>query len=330
MIRAAAPGKVVLWGEYAVLAGAPALVIAVDRYAHCDLQPGGELWRCDAPGYSDTPDPVSREQLLGGEPPPVESAWRLAWHALQTLDCTSLPRGGRARFDTRDFHLTSPGRPGRKLGLGSSAALCVAIYAAFARLLGHPPAYSAALEAHRHFQGGAGSGIDVAAAWQGGTLKFRRPKTGGTGEAVPWPLPNGMEPAFVFTGEAASTIRHLERFRRWRDGGGGDELEALCEAAAGLFERNHVMHALPDYIDALRALDRAADLGIFSEAHRRLERLAFHAGVVYKPCGAGGGDIGAAFSSDAAATDRFLQLAAEDGFLPLALETAPHGIELTG
>ena len=33
-----APGKIVLWGEYAVLAGAPAAVMAIDRYASCALK----------------------------------------------------------------------------------------------------------------------------------------------------------------------------------------------------------------------------------------------------------------------------------------------------
>ena len=38
-IRARAPGKVVALGEYAVLEGAPALVLAVDRYAAATIAP---------------------------------------------------------------------------------------------------------------------------------------------------------------------------------------------------------------------------------------------------------------------------------------------------
>ena len=39
LIRARAPGKLVALGEYAVLEGAPALVLAIDRYAVATLEP---------------------------------------------------------------------------------------------------------------------------------------------------------------------------------------------------------------------------------------------------------------------------------------------------
>ncbi len=220
---------------------------------------------------------------------------------------------------------------GRKLGIGSSAALCVAAYGAVARLLGIPARFLTALDIHHRFQGGSGSGIDVAASWHGGTLRFQR--CAGTRQPVtvhPWPLPDGLQPQFVFAGESASTTRHVARFQHWRDGGGHDELDALSAASAALFEPGDPLKLLASYVEALDALDRAAGLGIFSTAHRRLQHLALDAGVVYKPCGAGGGDVGAAFAPDGTAAARFARLAADNGFLPLALETAPHGIEVTG
>jgi phosphomevalonate kinase len=271
---------------------------------------------------------VTREQLLSGDAPEGERVWSIAWHTLQVLDCSTLPAGGDARFDTRGFQ----DRASRgKLGLGSSAALCVASYAAFSEMLCQPTSYTAALDVHRRFQGGAGSGIDVAAAWFGGVVKFRRPGGGSDdpGEAEPWSLPTGMAPTFVFSGAPARTSDHLMRLRRWLEDGGGSELDALAAASAALFETRDLMAALERYVATLWELDQAAVLGIFSAAHRRLRQLAFDAGVVYKPCGAGGGDIGAAFTPDAAAAERFVRLARANGFLPLALETAPHGIEVT-
>ena len=39
-----APGKIVLWGEYAVLEGAPAVTMAVSRYSKVDLATTQESW----------------------------------------------------------------------------------------------------------------------------------------------------------------------------------------------------------------------------------------------------------------------------------------------
>lgn len=326
MIRATAPGKVVLWGEYAVLTGAPALVMAVDRYAECSIgTDGGEAWRCSTPGFQACAGPLLREQLLAASPP-EDTGWRLAWHVLQSFDSSALASGGDVCFDTRAFQ-----ENGRKLGIGSSAALCTAICGALGRLLGQSADYAMAAGAHRRFQGGSGSGIDVAAAWYGGVLRFQRPPDSrAPGGARPWTLAPDLNPTFVFAGESASTTGHLRRLRHWLDDGGGAELDALSAASAAVFSAGDPGSALTDYVDALWELDQAAGLDIFSAPHRCLRRLAFDAGVVYKPCGAGGGDIGAAFTPDTAAAQRFARLAADNGFLPIALETASHGLEVTG
>ena len=74
------------------------------------------------------------------------------------------------------------------------------------------------------------------------------------------------------------------------------------------------------------ALDQAAILNIFTQEHARLGKLAAASGVLYKPCGAGGGDIGIAFADDPEGLANFRQQAAADGFLPLDLEMATHGV----
>ena len=326
VIDARAPGKVVLWGEYAVLTGAPALVMAVDRYARCAITTDTDDWHFEALGHPAPEEQVRRAQLLGAEPPAADSAWHTVWHALRAVDGDRLPPGGHVCLDTRSFH-----HDGRKLGLGSSAAVCVAVYGAFCRLLGQQPSYPTALAVHRHLQGGVGSGIDVAAAWYGGTLKFQRDQDGQPGEPGAWSLPADLYLTFVWTGRPARTVDHLARFNAWLERGGPhDPLHALTAASARLFEAKDVEASLTAYVAALQALDAAADLGIFGAAHNRLGRLAIEAGVVYKPCGAGGGDLGAAFTTDATAAQRFARSAAAHGFLPIPLEIASHGFEVTG
>ncbi|MEQ8858625.1 MAG: hypothetical protein RIC56_08255 [Pseudomonadales bacterium] len=364
-ITASAPGKVVLWGEYAVLMGAPALVMAVNRYATCRLEPSGTPgWQVSASGFHAAAATPGRRQLLDPDTAPGHPVWDVLWHVLCSLpsdQTANLPDRIRAHFDTGAFH-----QHGAKLGLGSSAALCVAVYGAVCRLLGRTRQLEEALAAHRRLQGSArgenqargenharggsargeeneargkgeneapggvtaGSGIDVAAAWQGGTLRCQREQ--GSLVALPWKPPQELLVSCIWTGTSASTREHLARLRDWLAKGRGRELDDLGARTAGLFEADPCLEALADYVTALEALDRAAGLGIFSESHRRLGRLAIEAGVVYKPCGAGGGDVGAAFARSENAIERFNRLANAAGFLPLALETASHGIEVTG
>jgi phosphomevalonate kinase len=53
---------------------------------------------------------------------------------------------------------------------------------------------------------------------------------------------------------------------------------------------------------------------------------AGNTGVVYKPCGAGGGDIGIAVDTDADGLDAFTALAIDAGFVPLDLQMDNSGV----
>jgi phosphomevalonate kinase len=323
VIEALAPGKVVLWGEYAVLSGAPALVMAVNRYAACRIGPREAGWLFESLGHAAPAERISKARLLAVEPPHPLSAWRTCWQVLQRIT-GPLPEGAEVRLDTTSFH-----HDGSKLGLGSSAAICVASYGAISRLLGQSPNYADVMAIHRDLQGGAGSGIDVAAAWYGGMLRFQR-GAAGVGKVEPWQPPCDLRATFVWTGSPARTTDHLARFRAWLDRADLAPLTALEKAASALFDGLDPWRRLPEYVAALEELDRAAELGIFSAAHARLQALAIDAGVVYKPCGAGGGDLGAAFAQDPDAAARFARSASADGFLLVPLETAPHGLAVTG
>ncbi len=331
MIRADAPGKIVLWGEYAVLGGAPALVQAVDRRAVCSLSPDGNGWQCSARGFPGAAATIAAERLLADPAPPPGAVWRLLWQVARTFEAADLPSGIRAEFDTLGFH-----QQGIKLGLGSSAALTTAIYAALSRLLDRPADLSGALAAHGQLQGGgaassirSGSGIDVAAAWYGGLLRYQRTAGPDAPLAAPWKLPASLHLVHVWSGVPASTPDRLACLERHLRGSGSTELDALSTQSQELFTCAQPLAALPDYVAALQALDTAAGLDIYTPPHRALTQLAKEAGVVYKPCGAGGGDIGVAFTDDAAAAARFARQAADMGFPPLPLETARHGIRVT-
>jgi len=124
---------------------------------------------------------------------------------------------GRVRTDSSAFFDGE-----RKRGLGSSAAVAVALSRALLALAGvEEPglALEAALEAHRRSQGGQGSGYDVLASFHGGLGLFtggRRP--GWKALAMPWlgPLVLVRGPRSVPTPEAIAGYRSW-RLRRPRD-----------------------------------------------------------------------------------------------------------------
>lgn len=320
MISASAPGKAVIWGEYAVLAGAPAMVMAVNRYAHCRITPGGNAWSVRALGFEDQID-TSAEQILSNPTPGGALAPLAA--AASVLDLTALPAGAEVELDTRAFYAAST--PDRKLGIGSSAAICTAVCVAMAELCERPVDFASALAAHRLMQQAKGSGVDVAAAWTGGMLRFQN------GQPTPVDWPQGLSYQFIWTGISATTTEHLQSFSAWRAGGATQPLDALMDSCEALFSHAD-LDELTNYVTQLKNLDRIARLGIYSEPHRALDRLAIERQLVYKPCGAGGGDIGIVFgdaNSSQNQLESFVQAAQQLNFQPLALEIAPHGIKPT-
>jgi phosphomevalonate kinase len=143
-------------------------------------------------------------------------------------------------------------------------------------------------------------------------------------------FPAGVSFTTIWTGIGAATRDYVQRFETWCAGTQPAPLKKLIDAA------NDVVDAVPDaarfvrqlraYAEALQHLDRAAQLGIFSNAHQMLAALGTTHGVVYKPCGAGGGDFGMAFALDVHAARSFADAARAAGFVPLPLELDLHGI----
>ena len=129
-----APGKVVLVGEYAVLDGGPAVVMAVDRGVRCDVLDGAGI---------DTPDGDARFVA-----PALGDA------------------AAKERFVFSDWNPPDVG--GDKPGLGGSAAACVAACIAVDR----PP--TDAYEIHAAVQGGGSGVDVAASVYGGVLLFERR------------------------------------------------------------------------------------------------------------------------------------------------------------
>jgi len=309
-VKFAAPGKVVLWGEYAVLAGAPAAVMAVDRYAGVEIQTGTRAWRFSCRGFL-TPA-IYRTRAGFCDAP----ATAMVEAALKHWGIREFPAPFALTTDTRAFYHTN----GAKLGIGSSAAVCTATYAALAELMDKTASLDDAIAVHRRFQRGSGSGLDVAASWHGGVIRFQQ----GTAAAWKWPIQLGWQ--VIWTGASAATAASLGRFNAWHAQNETALLQDLADAAERLFETPSLTN-LQAYSDHLQALDASAHLDIFTPQHQRLATIAAAHGLVYKPCGAGGGDVGLACGKDRDALKAFANAAAREQFVPLDLEIAQHGVK---
>lgn len=308
MAEAEAPGKLVVCGEYAVLADAPAIAVAVDVRARARVAAGGEGCRLEVAD---------------------EGSWAFRWDARGLPDWETQPGHGRGlvlgavaatladaglavredlsiTLDTRAFHV--PG--GGKLGLGSSAAIIVALIAALCAEAGRPLARHTVFElaqiAHRRLQAGSGSGIDIAAAVHGGVVGL---VPGEEVAVLGWPT--GLHWFAAWSGYGAATMPLLRRFnayrrRQARSAAGAGPLDQLCEVARAAYaawqqaDAATILRTLEIYGEALNILDATARIGIATRAHRRMAAMAAELGCVYKTSGAGGGDFGLVLSDDAA------------------------------
>lgn len=345
-----APGKLVLFGEYAVLFGAPAAVAAVDRRAVVTLRPSeGKGWEIAAPGLVSQParlevgpdNTVRWHDERGGAFGLVDKLLRGIGKS-GSIDLVNLPPLS-ATLDTRAFFEPAAGGES-KLGVGSSAALVVAFASALEAWAGGGPdpettgRLQELVDLHRVVQGGTGSGIDVAASLLGGVIRYRLAGDGSVAEAVPLDLPQDLRLIFVWTGRAARTGDFLERLRARREEAPQEinpVLDGLgCVSAAGVGaladdDTERFLDAVDDFWNALDQLGRVIGMPVLSEEHLALRRIAVGCGVRYKPSGAGGGDFGIGFTTDPDAAVAFANLARKTVFGIPNLSIDPIGLEIS-
>ena len=349
-IEVSAPGKLILLGEYAVLFGAPAVVVAVSRRARVKLSASKtDNWQLLAPGL--VPGRVELEVGDGRElrwhgDEDVVSEFGLVDRLLRELAEKRLIEIGNlapveAVLDTREFY-RSLGDRRVKLGLGSSAALTVALTSALANWSGlehvtrkEPGWLQALVDVHRGIQGGAGSGVDVAASTLGGVVNYRLAEDESVASATPSKLPDELAIVCVWTGRSASTGDFLERLAEQRlhrpsevDRALGRLCEVSEEGVAALLAHRvpSFLEAVGEFWNALDALGRSIAMPILSDEHRRLEHIAEECGVSYKPSGAGGGDFGIAFTDDEVLAEEMTRRSSAAGFQILDLAVDPEGV----
>ncbi|MFT4704691.1 MAG: phosphomevalonate kinase [Bradymonadia bacterium] len=294
MNRWRCPGKLFWLGEYAVLEGAPAIVAAVDRYA--------DVTREASSGLTVSGSVLSARVAVSDAPPFVTPAGpdsALIAAVAQTLaERGALRDSGAVHADSSA--LSTTGANARKLGLGSSGAVAAGLSVALAtdEALARWSAaelVDIAVQAHRVFQHGRGSGADIAASVYGGVIRFERGRA-----PVPIEVPQTLEMAVFDSGVSAHTptLVGVVKARVAADPkGAADVLGAaarLAEQGAEALSAGDVHRwcsVVDAYADAMRALTRWSGAPIMNDPVEATIRAAQDQGWHAKASGAGGGDI---------------------------------------
>jgi phosphomevalonate kinase len=298
-----------LCGEYAVLEGAPAVVVAVDRRVSV-------LW-------SDEPAP---------KPPEVSATLRRAEEELGSLP-------PHLTVDVSDLRQDRV-----KLGLGSSAAAAVATAGAGFAAYGHDlddsetlhRVFSIALDGHASIAP-HGSGVDVAASTFGGFLRFNRAQD--DVQFRPLAQPANLLIRLVWTGHAARTSELVGKVQALRADDPREyracmeRLSDLSDRFASAFETGHAAEVVAEaahYSTAMGLLGAAAKAPIVDERLGRAAQLAARFSGSAKPCGAGGGDVAIAFFVDPDAARGFELACKDDGLHPIDVSWGATGVRACG
>ncbi|MEX2488585.1 MAG: hypothetical protein WD356_03585 [Pseudomonadales bacterium] len=307
-ITASAPGKTFLLGEYSVLAGGSALLVAINHRAMVNIYPSR-----------------STEVLINADCKRRESIEHtpILESAIQGLEERELFDRGCLENHTVELDTSSFYSGGIKLGLGSSAALMVAILKALCpEKLAPNQLLDLASHCHTAFQGGLGSGADIATSVMEGCIHFKQGRSPVSAE-----IPPGLHLLFIWSGEAAITTNYVHQFDAWRrhaPTAAAEHLSALgsvSRAAIADFESRQTeefVDKVAQFNQQLVKLSEETGLHFYTPAHQQLREVVEQAQCVYKPSGAGGGDFGIAFSTDAQKIMRLSEFLKLDGYLVLS------------
>jgi mevalonate kinase len=310
-VSAVAPGKCILFGEHAVVHGAPELLLAIDLTTQAVVLPtrtGAPVLNADTDAREH--NAYFREALARGwaTGPPVE---------VRTV--SRIPRAA---------------------GLGSSAAFAASLSAAFAAATGgidRPRLAQRAFDVERAAQG-VGSPGDTSASVAGGYVALN----GGPGDPLwtvtaaerSWEVRRVADPRWVWvvahSGVGRSTAEAVRAVtQRLAAEGGARRLEEFAEvardgiAAVGRGDRVRTAELMR------RNQELLVEVGV---SHPRLEALlaaAAPAAEAAKITGAGGGGSIVALPVPGRETDLVRRLARAGG-LPFVVRPSERGAELLG
>lgn len=286
-VTASAPGKLMLYGEHAVVYGSPCIVTAVDQRVRVTVEPNGEgeIHVCSPNvGLDEYHKKISK---LGKDDLPKSMAF-VEMLSKRFYEKYQVKSGIRISTES-DFST--------QFGFGSSAAVVVALTNALAKYFDKEMknreifemAYQAVLDVQ-----GVGSGFDVAASVYGGTIYYVTPGT------VIESVYDGNLPMVVgYTGVKADTptlirqVAELKRNEGW--------VEAVFGDITDLVNRAKTLFMKQDFEQLGKLMNKnqklLSTLNVSSVELDKLIKATKDSGAYgAKLSGAGGGDCMIAFA----------------------------------
>lgn len=316
MITTRAPGKLYIAGEYAVVEpGHPAILVAVDRHITVTLTESDGVGRIASSGRR----PVTWHREADGTM--VMTRHSYVTRAIEVVDRLRAERGiAPLTFDlTIDSELEEGGR---KLGLGSSAAVVVAVIEAVTELygLGLSPIDRTKLAILATVaQSPRASGGDIAASTLGGWILYRSPDRAmlarertvtAAMESAGWqgfgvralPAPT-LDLMVGWTGTPASTQSLVDAVEQAGPAGyeaflaESDRIVGSLGAALEAGDGAGIQSAVREARQNLARLQDSTGIAIETDRLAALCDIAEARRAAAKPSGAGGGDCGIALGT---------------------------------
>jgi len=323
IIKAKAPGKLILIGEYAVLEGSSALVMATDRYAVSSIKASHNnsniIRSSNLKGHTfsfsvDNNAAVSFSSDVSKIFIDKLKYFILSFeHAYKTINTSNSLPPLSINIDTSDFFLEDSGV---KLGLGSSAAVTTSIYGGLlsywkqtsGEKYSRKTLFNNANNIHRLAQDKIGSGIDIAASVCGGVLQYQLADKDKPNSAIMQKIdmPSSLHILPVWTGKQASTtemvssINHYYQKERKAYHKFITEMSDLSQQGCLALTKNSIsdfLAIIKSYYQILKKFGKKSNVPIISIPHKKIADMVYQSEKsVYKPSGAGGGDFGIVFS----------------------------------
>ncbi|MBX3188244.1 MAG: hypothetical protein KF819_14585 [Labilithrix sp.] len=298
MSKVFAPGKLVLTGAYAVLEGAPAIVVATSRGAVAD---GARAALTASPEV---------RAAIGDAPAPH-------------VDASSLFVGSRKLGLGASAAILVASLAVREIERGADLGDARVREQLFAQ----------ARSAHASAQGG-GSGVDVAASVFGGVLEYAlgAAQPGGAAKRVALPPGTALSVFACSTSARTAELRGLvDRLAETAPARHRERLDELGEiardaaTAVSRGDRGAFIDAVARAAGGLARLGAAASAPIVPEGFEGLSAIAAREGAAFCVSGAGGGDV-ACFVGSAPPSNAFLERARALGLFVLDLKLDEKGV----